>query len=420
MTIQMTTLKNGLRVITDTVKSVESVAIGVWAGVGTRHEDLSVNGVAHMVEHMMFKGTKTRDARKISEEVESVGGNINAYTGRDVTAYHIHILKDHMPLAMDILADIIQNSTLPESEIEREREVILQEIGMVSDTPDDIVFDKYQETAYPDQALGAPILGRASIIAQMKRESLSGYIQRNYTPSRLVLSAAGNIEHEDVISRAEELFASLPPDRDGEIVAAAYRGGDHREEKKLEQSHVVLGFRSIPRHDPCYYTAVALSTVLGGGMSSRLFQEIREKRGLVYSVFSFHSSYDDDGQFMIYAGTGPDKLSELIPVLCDEVKKIVSSSVTKNELNRARVQMRSSLLMAREQMMARAGQQAKHLLNFNHILDIEKLLSDIDAVSAAGIRSLAENIFSSSPTLAALGPLKGLESYDRITHRLAA
>lgn len=420
MSIQVTTLENGLRIVTDTVNTVESVAIGIWAGVGTRHEDMAVNGVAHMVEHMMFKGTKTRDAGRISEEIEDVGGSINAYTSREVTAYHIHVLKEHADLALEVLADLIQNSTLPEDEVERERKVILQEIGMSNDTPDDLVFDHYQETAYPGQALGAPILGTPEIISLMTRDSLAAYVSRCYTPARLVVSAAGNIRHDDLVKMVRTHFSSLPRDQNVIQPAANYIGGDHRVEKDLEQAHVVLGFRSISRHDPRYFDAVALSTILGGGMSSRLFQEVREKRGLVYSVFSYHSSYADDGQFVLYAGTGPDRLTELMPVLVDEIHKIVQSPVKKNELARAKIQMRSNLLMARESMMTRAGQQAKHLINFKEPFSVEKLLQEIDGVNIDSIQSLAADIFSSAPTIAALGPLKQLDSYDKIAKRLTA
>ncbi|MGZ9108957.1 MAG: M16 family metallopeptidase [Micavibrio sp.] len=420
MSIQVTTLKSGLRVITDTVTAVDSVAIGVWAGVGTRHEDMRVNGVAHMVEHMLFKGTAKRNAGQIAEEIESVGGSVNAYTSRDMTAYHIHALKEHTPLALEILADIVQNSVLPQEEVERERKVILQEIGMSLDTPDDFVFDNYQATAYPNQALGAPILGTCDIIAGMERDSLAQYINKFYTPSRLVISAAGNVHHETLVKQAEELFDFLPDDQSLMTAAACYQGGDHRLNKPLEQSHVVLGFRSISRHDTRYYDAVALSTILGGGMSSRLFQEVREKRGLVYSVFSFHSSYDDDGQFVLYAGTGPERLPELVPVMCDEIMKLVQTPVTENELKRAKTQMRSGLLMARESMMTRAGQQAKHLINFGETLDIGQLLHNIGEVNLESTQKLAQQVFSCTPTLAALGPLETLEPYEKIVRRLAA
>lgn len=418
MTIEITTLKNGLRVMTDTVTAVDSVALGVWCGVGTRHEDMSVNGVAHMVEHMLFKGTEKRTTLEIVAEIEDAGGNINAYTSRDITAYHIHTLKDHAALSVEILGDILQNSTLLTEEVEKERAVIIQEIGMAADTPDDIIFDDYQSTAYPGQALGAPILGSPEIIANMQRQSLAGYIDKHYAPSNLVLSASGNISHDDMVRLAELHFNAPARPAQTEQVAADYQGGEIRSEKPLEQSHVALGFPSISRHDPRYYSAIALSTILGGGMSSRLFQEIREKRGLVYSVFSFHSAYDDAGQFVFYAGTGPGRLKEYVPALCGEITKIRESRVTDEELKRAKTQMRSGLLMARESMMTRAGQQAKHQIHFGHTLDIQKLLQAIDAVSRDSILSLAQEIFATKPTLAALGPLQNMPGYDSVIEQL--
>ncbi len=420
MSVELTTLPNGLRVITDTVKTVDSVAVGVWADVGTRHEDMKHNGVAHMVEHMLFKGTPSRNAAEIAEQIEDAGGQANAYTSREVTAYHIHLLKDDLPLALGILSDILQNSTMPEDEVERERDVILQEIGMTADTPDDIIFDNYQEIAYPDQALGAPILGKAGIVSAMRRDTLMDYVRRFYTPERLVISAAGNVSHGDLVRRAESLFNRLPENSASAATPARYGGGgDHRTEKALEQSHVVLGFEGISRHDDAYYAAAALSTILGGGMSSRLFQEIREKRGLVYSIFSFHSSYQDSGQFAIYAGTGPDKLPRLVPVVCEEIMRICDKAVTDQELARAKAQMKSNLLMGRESMMTRANQQAKQIVHFGHLFDVRDRLSRIEAVTPDDLRNLASRIFASKPTMAALGPLSRLEAYEKTAARLA-
>ena len=419
MSIELTTLSNGLRVITDHVSSVDSVALGVWADVGTRDEDRTHNGVAHMVEHMMFKGTRRRDAIKIAEEVEDVGGQMNAWTSREMTAYHIHLLRQDMPLALDILADLLLNSTLPEEEIQRERQVILQEIGMTNDTPDDLVFDHYQQAAYPGQALGDPILGRAEVVAKVPRAVMADYIKRFYTPARLVVSAAGNVDHSDFTKRVEKLFGEMTPGGEPLHVPARYTGGEKREEKVLEQSHIVLGFQGVSRHEDHYYAAVALSIILGGGMSSRLFQEVREKRGLAYSVFSFHSSYQDDGQFAVYAGTGPDSLKDLIPVLCDEIRKAVTT-IKAEELARAKAQMRAGLLMGRESMMTRAGQQGKQLINFSTVLDVDEKLAHLEAVTVAGVQAMAQRIFAGKPTLAALGPLKGLEDFAGITRRLAA
>ncbi len=419
MSIKLTTLPSGLRVITDSVDSVDSVALGVWADVGTRHEDMEENGVAHMVEHMMFKGTPTRTTAQIAEQIEDVGGQVNAYTSRELTAYHIHLLKEDVPLALDILADIMQNSTMPEDEIERERDVILQEIGMNADTPDDLVFDHYQETAYPRQALGAPILGSAEIVGGMDRGTMQKYVARFYTPGRLVVSAAGNVDHDEFVRRVADLFTALPPDQKGAHKEAAYKGGDRRESKELEQSHLVMGWRGIPRQDKDIHAASALGTLLGGGMSSRLFQEVREKRGLVYAVFAFHSAYQDDGQFSVYAGTGPERLPELVPVICEEILK-VADTVTDEELARAKAQMRAGIVMGRESMMGRANQQAKVLIHTGKMPDVQERLRRIESLTCADIARVARRIFSTPLTVAGLGPLDTLESYDSMAARLRA
>lgn len=418
MTIQMTTLPNGLRVITDTVKEVDSVAMGMWVDVGTRHEDMKDNGVAHMVEHMLFKGTPTRNTTEIVEQLEEVGADVNAYTGREITAYHVRLLKEDLPLALDIYSDFIQHSTMPEDEIERERGVILQEIDMYNDQPDEQVFDLYQEKAYPGQTLGASILGDPGIIKAMKRDVMMDYVQRFYTPKRLVVSAAGHVDHDDFVKRVGDAFTDLPPDLSFDPKPAEYVGGDYRVQKDTEQSHLLIGFRGLPRRHENMFGVVALATILGGGMSSRLYQEIREKRGLVYSIFAFHTTYQDDGQFALYAGTSPEHLPELVPVACEEILKF-ADTLTEKELDRAKAQMRANLLMGRESMMSRANQQAKHLVHFGEVLDTASKIKKINELTVNDVVRAAREIFATTPTVAALGPVDQLESYDQICKRLA-
>ncbi len=400
-------LPNGLRVVTDTVDTVESVAIGIWCDVGTRHEDLKYNGVAHMVEHMMFNGTPTRSAQDIVNQIESVGGQMNAYTSRELTAYYVHLLKEHAPMALNILSDMIQRSTFPESEIEKERGVILQEIGMTLDTPDDLVFDMYQETAYPNQSLGAPILGTAEIIEKtIQKETMQDYVRRFYTPDNLVISAAGNVTHDEVLKWVEEYFTELPAHSNEDYAPAQYRGGEKHVEKELEQTHIVLGYQGISKDDPDYYAALLLSTIMGGGMSSRLFQEVREKRGLAYSVYAAHTAYHDDGQFEIYAGTGPDKANELMPVLHNEIEKISTNLVSAEELQSAKNQMKSGILMGRESMLSRANRQAKFMINFDRDLNIQKIIDDVEGVTPENVQSVAARIFSNNSTKSILGNSK--------------
>lgn len=417
--IQITQLDSGVRVVTDSVADADSVALGIWAAVGTRHENMDHNGEAHMVEHMLFKGTSNRSAQDIAEAIENVGGHMNAYTSREITSYHCHLLKADMALALDVLSDMYQNYTMPDDEVERERGVILQEIGMTNDTPDDLIFDQFYETAFPGQGLGAPILGRVECIEAMQRSTLQDYISRFYTPSRTIISAAGNIDHDDFVRQVEDKFNRLPPDVSQEQIPGNYQGGEIRTARDLEQSHIVLGFQGVSRLDEDYYAAQALSTILGGGMSSRLFQEVREKRGLVYSIFSFSAGYHDDGLFAIYAGTGPESLKEVVPVICEELKKL-GETLTDEEIARAKSQMRASLLMGRESMMTRADQQAKYVVYRNKALNIDELLQSIEGVNKDSLQKMAQRIFKSAPTLAALGPLDNLEDYTKISGRLAA
>ncbi|MBI1301451.1 MAG: insulinase family protein [Alphaproteobacteria bacterium] len=417
--LKITTLENGLQIVTDPVPSVESVALGVWVGVGTRNESPEHNGAAHMVEHMLFKGTKKRNAAQIVEIIEDVGGHMNAYTSRELSSYHIHLLKDDIPLALDVLGDIIQNSTMPEDEIDRERGVILQEIGMCFDTPDDIIFDNFYETAYPKQSFGSPILGKSHIIQSIQRDSLMGYVREFYCPKNMVICASGNIDSDEFITLTEQTFSKLPKNKPIQRTPSKYEGGEHREPRELEQSHIVLGFQGISRNDKDFHAARLLSTILGGGMSSRLFQEIREKRGLVYSIYSYHSAFSDGGQFGIYAGTGPDKLKELVPVVCDEVTKL-GSTITKEELNRAKAQLRAASLMIRESMMSRADQNAKALILTGKIAEPNDIIDAINKVSFEDLLRTANRIFKTNPTLAALGPLDQLDPYDKIREKLAA
>ncbi|MEM6812114.1 MAG: pitrilysin family protein [Pseudomonadota bacterium] len=419
MTTTISTLPNGLRVITHETNNVGSVALGLWADVGTRNEDLSQNGIAHMVEHMLFNGTLNRSAQQIVQEIEDVGGQMNAYTSRENTAYYIHLLKDDAARAFEILSDMMLNSTFPESEIEKERKVIIQEIGMTYDTPDDIVFDYYQEAAYPNQALGAPILGTSKIIESIEKQNLHDYVTKFYCAENLVLSVAGNISHDQSVAYAGQYLANLSSNAKAEIKAAHYQGGAHLEEKDLEQTHVVLGFQGVQRTSVDYYAAQVFSILMGGGMSSRLFQSVREKHGLAYSVYSSHSAFKDDGQFEIYVGTGPEKLSELMPVLIDEIKKSQDKASTE-ELERARAQLKSSIVMSTESMLSRANRQAKYLMACDEAFDIQTVLDQIDAVGIEDIQNITMKIFASKPTLSALGPLQKMADYSFIESKLAA
>jgi len=419
VTARITVLPNGLRVVSEANDRVETVAAGVWVDVGTRHEAAAVNGVSHLLEHMAFKGTERRSARAIAEEIEAVGGHLNAYTSRENTAYFAQTLKEDLPLAVDILGDILQHSVFDETELARERAVVLQEIGQAEDTPDDIVFDHFQATAYPDQALGRPVLGAADIVAAMERGTLLDYMRAHYRAPAMVLAAAGNLDHDRLVALAEAAFADLGGATPPAPPPARYGGGETRRTRDLEQVHLVLGLPGVSFTDPDFDAVSVLSTLLGGGMSSRLFQELREKRGLVYSVYSFAAAYGDGGLFGVYAGTGEAEAAELMPVLCDEIAR-AAAAPTPAELSRVKAQMKAALVMSLESTAGRCEQLARQMMVYGRVLPLSELVERIEAVDAAALARAAARLREGPPTLAALGPVGRLPGLEEIAARLAA
>jgi len=418
VTVEVSTLKNGLRIISDSMDAVETVSVGVWVEVGTRHEHPDVNGISHLLEHMAFKGTKRRSALEIAEEIEAVGGHLNAYTSRENTAYYAKVLKEDLPLAIDVLADILQHATMDPKELTRERSVIVQEIMQTNDTPDDVIYDHFQVTAFPDQALGRPVLGEAERIQNLPRETIVDFMQKNYSAQRMIVAAAGKLDHDELVALAEKAFSALPEDDQLSYEPAQYAGGDFREKRDIEQAHIVLGFEGIPYESPEFYAASTFSNLFGGGMSSRLFQEIRERRGLAYSIYSFNSSYRDCGLMGIYAGTGAKEIEELLPVLCSEVCSL-PNSLNEKEVTRARNQIKASLLMSLESTGARAEQLAQQMLIFGRPIPVDELVGRVEAVDTNTVASLAKRIFSGKPTMASIGPIKRLEPYAQTVSRLA-
>jgi predicted Zn-dependent peptidase len=417
--IRVTRLPSGLIVATEHMERVETVSLGAYVATGTRHETEAENGVSHFLEHMAFKGTERRSAAGIAEEVENVGGHINAYTAREQTAYYVKLLREDLALGADIIGDILTHSTFAPDEMERERGVILQEIGQANDTPDDIIFDHFQETAYPAQPMGRPVLGTEAVIRGMPRAALTGYMRRHYAAENVVVAAAGNLDHDSVVALVGRHFADLPVHTPPALAAGAYHGGEFREARDLDQVHIVLGFPSVPYADPDYYPVLLLSTLLGGGMSSRLFQEIREKRGLVYSIYSFTAPYLDTGLFGVYAGTGEKEAEELMPVTLEELVK-VQKGVSEAELARARAQVKASLLMSLESTGSRCEQLARQLQVFGRVIPVAETVAKVHAVTVADIQRAAARVFRATPTLAAMGPADGVPGLAGIADRLAA
>lgn len=414
MDVKVTTLKNGLRVISDPMPGLETAAVGVWVDAGARHETTAENGISHVLEHMAFKGTARRSALQIAELVESVGGHLNAYTSRDQTAYFARILKDDVPLAVDILGDILLHSSFDQTEIIREKEVIVQEIGQTYDTPDDIIFDHLQEVSYPDQPIGRSILGTVGKVRGFDRSMIAGYMKNHYLAPKMVLSASGAIDHDAVVALAEQAFDGLPATGKTDMAPAHYTGGEYREERDLEQVHYALSVPGVSYSDDDYYAAQVLSGLLGGGMSSRLFQEVREKRGLCYSVFSFSTSYTDTGTFSVYAGTGEDHIKELSHMLTDELLR-TSEGIGLAEVERAKAQLKSSLLMGMESPASRSEAHARQMLIYGRVLSTSEISESIDAVTVADTQNLAGKLFFGvTPSIATLGPLKNLDSFDQI------
>ena len=416
--VNVTRLPSGLTIVTERMDRVETVSLGAYVAAGTRDETEAENGVSHFLEHMAFKGTERRSAAQIAEEIEAVGGHINAYTAREQTAYYVKVLKEDLTLGADIIGDILTHSTFEPEELERERGVILQEIGQANDTPDDVIFDHFQSIAFPEQPMGRPTLGTEAVIRKLPRNALTGYMRRHYAASNVVVAAAGAIAHERIVELARSHFADLPSERPPAPTAGLYRGGEFREERELDQVHVVLGFPSVAYGDRDFYPVMLLSTLLGGGMSSRLFQEVREKRGLVYSIYSFSAPYMDGGLFGIYAGTGESEAEELVPVTLEELRK-VQHHVTEAELGRARAQVKASLLMSLESTGSRCEQLARQIQVFGRVIPTAETVAKINAVTVADVQRAASRLFRASPSLAALGPAARVPRLAAIAESLA-
>ena len=419
MTIDLTTLPNGLRIVTERMAGIASASVGVWVLAGGRHEAAEQNGIAHFLEHMAFKGTKRRSALQIAEEIEDVGGYINAYTSREVTAYYARVLEADVPLGLDVIADIVLNPVFDPKEIEVERHVILQEIGQALDTPDDIIFDWLQEAAFPDQPLGRTILGPAERIEGFGRDDLTGFVAQNYGPDRMILSAAGAVDHDRLVADAERLFGHLQPLARAAAAPAVWNSRERRETRDLEQVHFALGLAGPSIRDADFYPAQVYTTALGGGMSSRLFQKIREERGLCYSIYAQAGAYDDTGMLTIYAGTSADEIAELSNLTIDEMKRS-AEDMSEAEIARARAQMKAGLLMGLESPSARAERMARSLAIWGRVPSVEENAAKIEGVTLAEVRAFAERLAGAEAALALYGPVAAAPALSSLRERLAA
>ncbi|WP_019223467.1 M16 family metallopeptidase [Bartonella rattaustraliani] len=420
MGVDISRLGNGLTIATQTMQQIDSVALGIWIKVGSRNETFPQHGIAHLLEHMAFKGTENRTAFQIASNIEDVGGEINATTSTETTAYIVRVLKNDIPLAIDILADILMYSKFDEDELEREKQVILQEIGAAHDIPDDIVFDHFTETAFRHQSLGRSILGTPKTIKTFTSGDLHNFMTQQYSADRMVVVAAGAVEHESFLKEVEKRLSTFRSHSTAHPMNLAnYVGGDFREYRDLMDTQVVLGFEGRPYHARDFYATQILSIVLGGGMSSRLFQEVREKRGLCYSIYAFHWGFSDTGLFGVHAATGQEGLKELLPMILDELSK-ASKNIHPNELHRAQAQYRANLTMSQENPSSQAHLIARQILLYGRPIPISETIKRLDLITPTRLTDLAHRLFiNSTPTLTAVGPVGPLMNFDDLTSILS-
>jgi len=419
LTTRLTTLSNGLRIVTERMPGLQSSSAGIWVMAGGRHERPEQNGIAHFLEHMAFKGTKRRTALQIAEEIEDVGGYINAYTSREMTAYYARVLQADVSLALDVIGDIVLNPAFDKKEIEVERHVILQEIGQALDTPDDIVFDWLQEVSYPDQAFGRPILGPEERVSQFTAQDLRAFVKQNYGPAQMILAAAGAVDHDAIVKQAEMIFGGLTARAQHAFEPARFNGTERREIKALEQVHFAMAFDAPGYRHPDVYTAQVYAMTMGGGMSSRLFQKIREEKGLCYSIFAQSGAYEDAGQITLYAGTSAQELGQLTDLTVDELKR-AADDMSEPEVARARAQIKAGMLMGLESPSSRAERIARLLAIYGRVPDVDEAVARIDAVTTTDVRRYAGELTSSGTALALYGPVNAAPTLDDIRARLRA
>ncbi len=419
MSVEVTKLPSGLTVVSDSMPHLQTVTLGVWVGAGSRDELANEHGISHLLEHMAFKGTKRRNARQIAETIEAVGGDINAATGFETTGYFASVLKTDVPLALDVLSDILSNPLFDPAELKREQNVIVQEIGACEDTPDDLVFDFLQATAYPDQPMGRSILGTRETVCSFKDVSLRAYLARNYRAPGMVISAAGAVDHAQMVAEIERLFAGFNGPAKTLPQAARFGGGARLESRELEQVHITFALEGLAQRHPDFHSLQVFTSILGGGMSSRLFQEVREKRGLCYTISSFHMPFSDSGMFGIYAGTDAGDVEELVRVAIDETAR-TAATITEAEVDKAKAQMKVGLLMALESSGARARQLANQIMIHGRPIPLAEIVAKIEAVTVDSARAAGRALLGRSrPAVAALGPGKGLEGAATIIDSLA-
>ena len=418
MSVEVTTLPSGLRIVTDAMPNLETASIGVWIGAGSRHESAAEHGLSHLLEHMAFKGTKRRTAKAIAEEIEAAGGDLNAATTGETTSYYARVLASDTGLALDIFGDILTQSLFDAQELEREKSVIISEIAAAEDTPDDLVFDLFTEAAFPKQALGRSILGTPERVSSFDRNAIEAYLARHYAAPSTIIAAAGAVDHASIVAEAQLRFGALAAQSAARMEPAHYVGGTKLLKRKLEQTHIIVGFEGSSFHDDHEFALHVFCNAVGGGMSSRLFQRVREERGLAYTIYTFHWPYADTGVFGFYAATSHKDIAELMPVALACMREAVDD-LTEDEMHRAKAQMKVAWLAALESSAARAEQIARQHLFFGRVLPREEIIGRIDSLTLAEVRHAGARALSTAPTLAAIGDTKNIMTQARIAEFLA-
>jgi predicted Zn-dependent peptidase len=417
VSVQVTSLPSGLAVVTETTPHVKTAAIGVFVAAGTRYERAAEHGLSHFIEHMAFKGTRRRSAREIAESIENVGGDLNAETGVERTSYFARVLGTDAELAIDVMGDLLTESIFDREELEREKNVVIQEIGSVEDTPDDLVFDLLTATAWPDQAIGRPILGTRDRIEAFDRAAIDDYLRRRYSAGATVVAAAGAVEHDHILALVQSRLEKLPAAPAPPEERAAYRGGETKRRRRLEQTHVVVGFEGKPAGAPDHDAAQVFAAATGGGMSSRLFQEVREKRGLAYSIYGFHWDFSDTGLFGFYAGSADGDATEVVAASLDCLAE-AAHGLEESEIRRAKAQMKVSLVSAYEQPAARVHQLSRQIHVYGRPLSFDEMLARVDAITVEEVRKTGAAMLRSPPAVAAIGAVGKVPGQAKIARAL--
>ena len=410
--LRRTVLPNGLIVLTERMEHLRSVAMGVWVKSGSRYEAADINGISHFVEHMLFKGTRSRSAQHIAREMDAIGGNLDAFTGKETICFSVKALSNHVPIALDVLSDLVLNPTFADVDVERERGVILEEIKIDEDNPDVLVHEIFTQNFWKDQPLGKPILGTTKTVSGLRQNTLFDYHTDRFRAGNMVFSAAGNLDHDEFVSAVAEKFSTLAPG----IMEFGFESAQVsapvilRNKRSLEQVQICLGVPSPPITDENRYATLILNTVLGGGMSSRLFQTIREERGMAYSIYSDLSPYSDTGALCVFAGTSADKTLEMLDLVMAEFRAMKEAPLTEEELTRAKEQVKGNILLGLESSGSRMSNLARQEMYFNHFFSVEEVLERLDAVTADQVQTMAQKLFVSERiAVTLLGRLDGLK-----------